>query len=83
MLYFKRGDLPQLPYQLAVKKPIPIRCVQIHEPFTVETLEGALIGKAGDYLMIGVRDEMYPCDKDIFEETYELLPDNPANQTKT
>ena len=45
------------------------------EPFTVETMEGPLKGKAGDYLMIGVKGEAYPCDKEIFDETYEIIKD--------
>jgi hypothetical protein len=36
-------------------------------------MEGPLEGKVGDYLMIGIKGEMYPCDKDIFEETYEII----------
>lgn len=39
----------------------------------VKTLEGVLKGKAGDYLIEGVRGELYPCDKEIFEETYEAV----------
>lgn len=53
-----------------VNKQIPIEVVQQTEPFTVQTLEGELTGKAGDYLATGVRGEQYPIDKDIFEETY-------------
>ena len=57
----------------AVKRPIPIRCVQMEEPFEVETMEGKLRGKAGDWLMIGVEGEMYPCDAGVFERTYDLI----------
>lgn len=73
MLTFKPGEIPNYSYQRAVKKPIPIRCFQMSEPFKVETMEGILEGKAGDYLMIGVRGEMYPCDKDVFHETYDII----------
>lgn len=27
----------------------------------------------GDYIIKGVRGEFYPCQKDIFEETYEEI----------
>ena len=57
----------------ARKKPIIIQCVQIDEPFEVETLEGTMKGKKGDYLMIGVNGEMYPCDKEIFDKTYDIV----------
>lgn len=53
------------------KKPIPISAVQIDEEFEVETMEGIMRGKPGDYLMRGIRGEIYPCDKGIFEESYE------------
>ena len=39
-------------------------------PLVVETMEGTMRGKSGDWLMVGVNGEMYPCDKDIFEKTY-------------
>lgn len=54
-----------------VKKPIPIFAVRMDEPFTVDTLEGTMQGKAGDYLVTGIRGEQYPCAADIFEESYE------------
>ena len=73
MLEFKKGEIPGLDFQLAIKKPVPLRCVQINEPFKVETMEGVLEGKSGDYLMIGIKGEMYPCEKKIFEETYEIV----------
>lgn len=73
MLTFKNGQLPGYTFRKAVKKPIPIRCIQIHEPFVVETKEGILKGNAGDYLMVGVQGEMYPCNKEIFEETYNIV----------
>ncbi len=65
--------MPELPTKKAIKKPIPIRCVQIDEPFIVETMEGPLEGKKGDWLMIGIEDEMYPCDRAIFEKTYDII----------
>ena len=73
MKIFKKGEIPDYPFKQAVKKPIPIRCYQLSEPFKVETLEGVMEGKAGDYLMIGLRGEMYPCAREIFEETYEVI----------
>lgn len=72
MLKFKKGKVPELEFQKAVKKPIPIRCVQIDEAFEVETLEGKMKGKPGDWLVIGVNKEMYPIAKAIFKKTYDL-----------
>lgn len=53
-----------------VKKPIVIEAVQINEEFEVDTLEGTMKGKADDYLVVGIKGEMYPVDKEIFEESY-------------
>jgi len=39
-----------------------------------EELEGNYKqGKAGDYLMQGIDNELYICDKDIFERTYDWV----------
>lgn len=35
------------------------------------TLEGKMRCNVGDYIIRGVRGELYPCAQDIFEETYE------------
>ena len=58
--------------RLYVKKPLPIQAVQIEETFWVNSLEGDHQGKEGDYLLRGVKGELYICGKDIFEETYTL-----------
>jgi hypothetical protein len=70
---FTKGKIPKLKYKKAVKKPVVVRCIQINEPFEVETMEGVLKGKKGDYLMIGIHGEMYPIDKKIFKKTYEIV----------
>ena len=37
----------------------------------VSTLEGDMWFWEGDYVIRGVRGELYPCRRDIFEETYD------------
>lgn len=37
----------------------------------VATLEGTMTGKMGDWLIIGVNGEYYPCKDEIFQKTYE------------
>ena len=73
MKRFKKGIVPGMDFKKAIKKPIPVRCIQIDEHFEVETLEGIMKGKPGDWLMIGIHGEMYPIAKDIFEKIYELV----------
>jgi len=52
------------------KKRIVIKAIKMDKPFCVDTKEGMMQGKEGDYLLKGVKGEVYPCDKEIFEETY-------------
>jgi hypothetical protein len=40
------------------------KCVEI------ETLEGIMIGKPGDWIIKGIQGEFFPCKPDIFEATY-------------
>ncbi len=53
------------------RKKTLTKAVQMDQPFSVETLEGTMEGKPGDWLMIGASGEMYPCDAGVFEKTYE------------
>lgn len=38
---------------------------------TVETPEGLMTARQGDWIIRGVKGEFYPCKPDIFEATYE------------
>ena len=39
----------------------------------INTLEGVMRAMPGDYIIKGVKDEVYPCKPDIFEATYEVV----------
>lgn len=39
----------------------------------IETLEGAMIAQRGDWIIKGVKGEIYPCKPDIFSLTYERV----------
>jgi len=57
-----------------LKKPIVIQAIQMCEEFRVKTLEGDYkLGKPGDYLLVGIIGEMYICDKDVFEKSYDFV----------
>lgn len=43
--------------------------------FKVATLEGVMRGEPGDWIIKGVKDEVYPCKPDIFAATYEPIDD--------
>ena len=56
-----------------LKRPIVVHAKRINEEFRVNTLEGNYKqGKAGDYLMQGIDGELYICDGDIFERSYDF-----------
>jgi hypothetical protein len=40
---------------------------------SIDTLEGIMIARPGDYIIRGIKGELYPCKPDIFQETYEEL----------
>jgi len=39
----------------------------------MNTLEGTMRAKVGDYIIKGIKGEFYPCKPDIFEMTYEKV----------
>ena len=45
----------------------------LHLPYElyIKTLEGNIHTSVGDYIIRGVKGELYPCKPDIFEKTYE------------
>lgn len=52
-----------------------------HECLFIRTLEGEHRAQPGDWIIRGVKGELYPCKPTIFEVTYEAAdtPDFPAN----
>lgn len=52
--------------------PVRIDYADLDNPILkIETLEGLMIATEGDYIIKGVQGEFYPCNPDIFAETYE------------
>jgi hypothetical protein len=45
--------------------------VAANNMLTIRTLEGDMIAADGDWIICGVKGELYPCKPDIFEATYE------------
>ena len=70
LMRFTQNKKYKLDFENYVKKPVIVRAAQIDEPFEVETLEGIMRGKPGDFLMKGIDGEMYVCDKSLFKRTY-------------
>ena len=42
----------------------------------INTLEGGHIVCPGDYIIIGIKGEKYPCKPDIFHKTYERIKED-------
>lgn len=40
----------------------------------IGTLEGVMIASPGDWIIRGIKGEIYPCKPDIFAATYEAVP---------
>lgn len=40
----------------------------------IPTLEGTMAANPGDWIIHGIKGEFYPCKPDIFEATYEEVP---------
>jgi len=40
---------------------------------SIKTLEGTMTAQVGDWVIRGVKGEIYPCKPDIFAATYEAL----------
>lgn len=49
------------------------KCIDGNVSCDLETLEGTMRANKGDYIIQGVKGEIYPCKADIFEMTYEKV----------
>lgn len=47
---------------------------RMHDHGWIDTLEGGHIVCPGDWVITGVKGEIYPCKPDIFEATYDQEP---------
>jgi hypothetical protein len=43
------------------------------DPLYINTLEGKMLVSPDDWIIKGVKGELYPCKPDIFEATYEKV----------
>ena len=59
-----------------VKKTASIGSIfRFGDDVQIFTLEGMMLAKPGDYIIRGIKGELYPCKPDIFEATYEPVED--------
>lgn len=55
------------------KIPVVIEAYQTDVELEIETLEGTMKANKGDWIIRGVKGELYPCKPDVFDMTYEEL----------
>jgi hypothetical protein len=48
-----------------------VRYDPVNRTVEILTLEGTMTGSLGDWIIKGIKGELYPCKPDIFEATYE------------
>ncbi|BAU40129.1 hypothetical protein [Ralstonia phage RSP15] len=68
------GDTTELPYEFgaAITRSVPMNARSIDAGACyINTLEGEMRCRVGDYIIKGVKGEFYPCRWDVFEATYE------------
>ncbi len=57
------------------KKTTFIYATKMLDDFQVKTLEGVMIGRKGDYLVMGIKGELWPIAENIFN--YTIYPECP------
>lgn len=53
--------------------PVGVTMYPVDKTVDINTLEGVMIGRVGDWIITGVNGEKYPCKPDVFEKTYEPI----------
>lgn len=53
------------------KRPLVIEAVQMPVDFEIDSEEGKMSGKEGDYVIRGIQGEVYSCKKEIFQASYD------------
>lgn len=69
----KQGDIDESNFEEYRKKPVTVKAFQTDEEMLIETLEGVMKANIGDYIIIGVNGEIYPCKPDVFHKTYDKV----------
>jgi len=57
------------------KKPVVVEAYRTKVKRVIHTLEGDMVANPGDWIITGVKGEVYPCKDDVFRATYEPVKD--------
>lgn len=73
-MHIKRGvDTLDVQFIRVRKKPVEVEAWKTDRKIYIETLEGTMEARPGDWIIRGVNGELYPCKPDVFEKTYEII----------
>jgi len=67
------GYMTEKRFEKFRKIPVVIEAYQTDVEMEIETLEGKMKANKGDWIIKGVKGELYPCKPDVFEMTYEKV----------
>lgn len=67
------GNVDESKFKKFQKIPIVIEAYQTEEEIEIKTLEGVMMANKGDWIIKGIKGELYPCKPDVFEMTYEKV----------
>jgi len=59
-------------------QPLPAGQTSMEMGLLIPTLEGLMVAREKDWIIRGVKGELYPCKPDIFEATYEATDSESA-----
>ena len=70
-LWSDRESWPEWFYDAVNKPPGDDRKALMGDMVEIITLEGSMTGSLGDWIIRGVKGELYPCKDSIFRMTYD------------
>lgn len=65
------SDHPWIDAAFELEQMHNVRATSGEKYVTIKTLEGEMRADPGDWIIQGIKGELYPCKPDIFELTYE------------
>ena len=68
-----KGKIDEKKFEKFEKIPVEIEAYQTDEEVFIETLEGTMKANKGDWIIRGVKGELYPCKPDVFDMTYKKV----------
>lgn len=68
-----KGKIDEARFEKFEKIPVVVEAYQTDEEVFIETLEGTMKANKGDWIIKGVKGELYPCKNDVFEMTYKKV----------